>query len=476
LATVSVLAYGNWQKNIKETQIKSDLTGAKTAMENWKSFHGSYPTSINDITSFKPSSSNVVITGGSSDGSTYKLYGSANGSVGYVIMQNSDPILASGMERVSIYNYHGCFVNYADKAYCWGINDQGQLGDGTYDNKNKPVAVNTSGVLAGKKVTSISAGNSHTCAIADGEAYCWGVNYFGMLGNGTNTRSNVPVKVDVGGVLAGKKVTSVSTGQFSSCAIADGQAYCWGSKTSGSLGDGTDSNITGVYSSNKPVKVDTRNLPPNSTVVSLSTMGGASCIVVSNGKIYCWGMENYNGITNIALLPTEIIFTGDLANKSASYVSVGAGTNCLIAEGKAYCWGGSGWGQLGDGSYSAPYKTSPVAVNANGLLKDKVVTSIASSILHTCAVADGQVYCWGFEARGSFGTNKGSGLNLAPVGIYTDGVLKNKTIKSVSVDQYNSCFISSDSLAFCTGDNPYGQLGNGSLIGSNIPVAVTVPD
>ena len=86
-------------------------------------------------------------------------------------------------------------------------------------------------------VTSISAGGAHTCALADGQAYCWGDNTNGQLGNNSTTQSLVPVAVNTSGVLAGKTVTSISAGNSHTCALADGQAYCWGVNTNGRLGN-----------------------------------------------------------------------------------------------------------------------------------------------------------------------------------------------------------------------------------------------
>ena len=91
---------------------------------------------------------------------------------------------------------HTCAIASDDKAYCWGNNNFGVLGNGSTVNSSVPVAVNTTGVLAGKTIKQISAGSSHTCAIAsDDKAYCWGDGYPGQLGNGSTVNSSVPVHV-----------------------------------------------------------------------------------------------------------------------------------------------------------------------------------------------------------------------------------------------------------------------------------------
>ena len=174
----------------------------------------------------------------------------------------------------------------------WGWNAGGQLGNNsTTSTRCCRRRCPRSGVLAGKRVTAISAGGQHTCAIADGRAYCWGKNgrgqlgnnstkdslvpvavstsgvlrkqdgdrdrrrvqahvasrltvertagagtTRGQLGNNSTTDSSVPVAVSTSGVLRKKKVTAISAGGFHTCVVADGRAYCWGANLSGQLG------------------------------------------------------------------------------------------------------------------------------------------------------------------------------------------------------------------------------------------------
>jgi alpha-tubulin suppressor-like RCC1 family protein len=132
----------------------------------------------------------------------------------------------------------------------------GQLGDGSTTDSDVPVAVDASGVLAGKTLTQITAGQLHACAVdAAGAAYCWGYNDYGELGDGSMTNSSVPVAVDSSGVLAGKILTQITAGWDHTCALDNtGVAYCWGENGPGELGDGstTDSDV--------PVAVDTNGV------------------------------------------------------------------------------------------------------------------------------------------------------------------------------------------------------------------------
>jgi alpha-tubulin suppressor-like RCC1 family protein len=116
-------------------------------------------------------------------------------------------------------------------ASAWGYNGAGQLGNNTTTNSSVPLAVHTSGIINGQPVTSISAGRFHTCAVAGGKAYCWGDNDNGQLGNNSTTDSLVPVAVDIAGT-----VTAISAGATHSCAVAGGTAFCWGDNSYGGVG------------------------------------------------------------------------------------------------------------------------------------------------------------------------------------------------------------------------------------------------
>ena len=125
--------------------------------------------------------------------------------------------------------HYACGVASA-AAYCWGVNEVGQLGDGTtFDLRDLPVPVS-----GGLGFTSVSTGDAHACAVtSDGAAYCWGDNMLGQLGDGTTNPRNVPMPVTGGLVFS-----SVSAGGVITCGLSnDGGTYCWG--TSGNLGYAT---------------------------------------------------------------------------------------------------------------------------------------------------------------------------------------------------------------------------------------------
>ena len=112
----------------------------------------------------------------------------------------------------------------AGKAYCAGGNDEAELGDNSNTGSGTPVPVFSGGVLAGKTLTRVSAGNPFACAhVSAGAAYCWGNNGYGQQANNSTAQSRVPVAADASGVLAGKKLAQISASDVSTCACSPGR-------------------------------------------------------------------------------------------------------------------------------------------------------------------------------------------------------------------------------------------------------------
>lgn len=210
------------------------------------------------------------------------------------------------------------------KAYCWGANDIGSIGDGTTTNRSVPTAVYTGGVLNGKTVTTISQdgynntggspGYSHVCVLASGSVYCWGENQYGQLGNNSTSDSSVPVAVNSSGVLSGKSITDVKVGLNHSCALANSGVYCWGYDASGQVGDNS--------STNKKVPTTVAQQAGNltaSNVISLGAGSNRGCAVITDGRTFCWG---YNADGQIGdgtqidrHVPTESLFLRPSGNQ-----------------------------------------------------------------------------------------------------------------------------------------------------------------
>jgi hypothetical protein len=164
----------------------------------------------------------------------------------------------------------------------WGYNSDGQLGDGS-NADNIPVAVSTAGIVpSGKRITAISAGAYHTCAITDeatNNAYCWGQNSDGELGDNSITNRNIPVAVSTAGIVpSGKRITAISAGAYHTCAITDeatNNAYCWGQNSDGELGDNS------ITNRNIPVAVYTAGVLSTKRITAISA-GRSHTFAITN--------------------------------------------------------------------------------------------------------------------------------------------------------------------------------------------------
>jgi hypothetical protein len=133
---------------------------------------------------------------------------------------------------------HTCALATDGSVWCWGVNKTGQLGDGTTTTRKTPVRV--AGEQRFKRLAT-SSPSSHSCALAlDGAAYCWGSNDDGQLGNGSKTHSLRPVAV-----AGGLKFVSISAGRFHTCAVTvDDAVWCWGGGRFDGLGTGAKGGST----------------------------------------------------------------------------------------------------------------------------------------------------------------------------------------------------------------------------------------
>ena len=165
---------------------------------------------------------------------------------------------------------HSCVADEARRAYCWGDNSGGQLGDGTRSARMTPVPVG-----GGAEFASISAGAAHSCALTPrGDAYCWGRNNFGQLGLGRLGDQTVPARVS-----SSVPFVAISAGGVHSCALArGGEAYCWGRNTYGQLGNGTTDD------SPAPTRV-----VGGASFAYINASGAHSCASTAGGEILCWG-------------------------------------------------------------------------------------------------------------------------------------------------------------------------------------------
>ncbi len=307
---------------------------------------------------------------------------------------------AAPLQSVSAGGLHTCTVKTDHTLWCWGSNFYGQLGDATRTNRTVPVQVSGHGT----DWVAVTAGASHTCAVKiDHTLWCWGLNGNGEFGDGTTTNSLVPVQVS-GHATDWAAVTAF---EIRTCAVkTGGTLWCWGDNTFGQLGDGSTTNslvpvqvsghatdwaaVTAGSGHTCAVKTNhtvwcwgdnangqlgdggstTNSLVPvqvsgHATDWAVATAGALhTCAVKTDGTLWCWGDSTFgqlgDGSTTGSPVPVQV--SGHATDWAA--VTGGEFHTCAVkTDHTLWCWGWNPDGQLGNGSTAG----SPVPVHVSGM-------------------------------------------------------------------------------------------------------------
>lgn len=417
-----------------------------------------------------------------SDGSVWcwgwAYYGLGDGSS----TDSQDPVqvLAPGFgaRGVAAGLIHMCAWNAAGQARCWGANGSGQIGTGSIGG-----TVSTPALVAGLAgVVYMDAALSHTCAaLQGGNVYCWGGNDYGQLGNGSFVNSPSPALASnfsgtaVTSVFAGNYFTCVQfhTGQLAcnganyyrqtaasgvlypdpgqvalgaehGCALLQGQAQCWGNNASGQAGNGRFGH---EY---EPVQV----VESGFAQAPVTGSEHRACAAKADGSGRCWG-GNF-------VQPPYLLEPVNGLGAGALHVGGGWGYQCALRDdARAACWGSNFYGMLGDGTTEHRVTPAPVAG------PEAPFQQLASGGYHSCALGvDGAVACWGLNNGGQAGgADLENRLEPGPVAGLANVV-------QIDAGASSSCAVDEDGAVWCWGHNGSGQLGNGSTDLSALPVQV----
>lgn len=412
---------------------------------------------------------------------------------------------------------HTCGIT-GGRLLCWGANHRGQISGAISGDIAEPREIFAAD--GPSRWTSVTAGYSTTCAIGDGRLFCWGAGSSGLLGNGATGDAGAPTPVmtmldDWTAVAIGWSQDSYQ-GRGHACAISSSTGlWCWGSNSSGQLGDGT------TTESLVPLQIA---LPAPPTSIAAGAF--STCATTSGLELHCWGYAGYGSLGDPAIIPAtqnaltpalasglsgwtkvasgerwvcglrgdEVWCWGESANagigngiwrngrgwgrvtEGASDLSVGVSTNiddagnnaadldlaCSIVDGDVRCWGDNRYGQLAQGAATQSAEPTPVA-------GDHRWSAIAAGGSHVCGIDGGQALCWGSTTRGQ-ANGVASGTSNAPCGAFPGlacDVLEPTplpfatSVSQIALGERHTCALGS--ALSCWGDDSYSQLGSGSL-------------
>ncbi len=342
---------------------------------------------------------------------------------------------------------HSCALHPTGTVECWGLNDSGQLGDGTTLDRTAPTAV----IGLQGNVVSILAGDAHTCALlASGSLSCWGDNLQGQLGNGTTVSSLTPIIVSG---LDGP-VQSFSVGNQHTCAVAaDGSVRCWGDNSAGQLGD----------ASTQDRSVPTAVSGLDVAVSSVGVGDVHSCAVTTGGDALCWGDNLFgqlgNGTSTSTLVPTPV---SGLSGNVDAIVAGGLHSCALTRENTILCWGDNFFGQLGSAGQGE--QLTPVPVSGLG---GPAQTITAGGSFSCALLVSGATQCWGDNFDGELGdgstVDRSTPMDVSGLG---SGVVE------IEAGNFHGCARTAAGILHCWGDNFFGQLGVDTIEMATVPVQV----
>ncbi|MFK8004318.1 MAG: RCC1 domain-containing protein, partial [Polyangiales bacterium] len=349
----------------------------------------------------------------------------------------------------------GCGLDATGELRCWGYSIYGTvLRESLVEEVPAPV-VDEDGAAV-MALSNVAMGTEGTCAVSEGNAYCWGAGGRTDFGNDSNRSYAYPFQIP--GLSA---VTDVARSDFGgACAIGTSSSgsglHCWSTNPRGRLGDVGESTRIPVL------------VPGVPSATSVDMAAAHTCAIVAGDEVMCWGANDSGQMGQLAVAgtsepPTYVELDG--VRIQASQISLGGAFACAILsggeEGQVVCWGGGARGQLGHAM--SPASSLPVRT----MVTD--ATSIEAGSEHICAIAGtpARVLCWGAGSAGQRGDGSMSDSSI-PTEVEASGPIP----LSVAAGYVSSCAAYDDDSVRCWGDNTFSQLG---VAGPGSPVPQVVP-
>ena len=390
-----------------------------------------------------------------------QVWGWGNNGVGQLgnnaIVSQRTPVSILGAKKTFCEISNGvnqAFALAIDKngrVWSWGVNGNGQLGNGTSISQRTPVSV----IGAVKTFCKVAVGGFHSLAIdKNGRLWAWGNNSNGQLGTNTFGTTSVATPVSVLGAV--KTFCHIAGGNSQSVAIdKNGQAWGWGFNGSGQTGDGSATDRL------TPVSVQGQK----KTFCKIASGNGVTLSIDNYGRLWAWGFNGSAQIGDSSTIPKRT--PTRVANDRTFCEVRGANTHVLAIEKNGQVWG---WGTNTSGQLANKYSSSqltPVSVVGATKTFCKIATTNISSF-NMALDKNGKIWAWGRNNSGQLGINKTIDYIRTPTPLYG-----NKTFCALSVGIETGYGIDYNGKSWGWGSNSSNQLGTNNYFTSTLtPVRV----
>jgi alpha-tubulin suppressor-like RCC1 family protein len=362
-------------------------------------------------------------------------------------------VSAGCIAQISAGGNHTCARKKDGTLWCWGSDQDGELGDGNVS-VDSPSPIEVSAL--GHDVADVVAGRNTCARKTDGTLWCWGNNVLGQVGDGTRGGVTCGTQVcrsspqQVVGSI-GEAAANVGLSFSHTCAVGrDSSLWCWGDNSGEELGIGNvglgdcAAPIPGPSCEASPQQVTA--LGNNAVAVVAGT--GQTCALLLGGLVWCWGSTGNS--SSLLLPPTRVTSIDEVVQ-----VASGGALNCALKqEGSVWCWQTGGQVSRVD---AIAKSAAEIAVSGDGICARK---------------SDGSVWCWGNNGKGQLGDGTTNSSNV-PVRV---AALPAKAVQISAGDANvsHSCALLQDGSAWCWGSNEHGQLGDGTTNPTLTPVRVQI--
>ena len=402
------------------------------------------------------------------------------------------------IQQLAVGQDTACYVRTDGSVWCWGWNQFGQVGDGTTTDRNVPTQVQGLPMPA----VLVSVAEMHVCAeLMDGTIWCWGINDQSNLGqckSGSElTQSPTPLQVfyasvtlpkgedpdggkgDAGApiwtcgskplvaaVPSGSLKNSLTLGGEHSCVVDQEQKlYCWGENVTSPVGGQAGQDFNVIEPVEGPLVVDGTDPTLTDHIIDIESGDDFTCLESDTQSVYCWGGNQLgeladNGARPWASIPQLIGGFGGVQQ-----LLVDDETACVVTvNGSLWCWGNGEDGIFGPANNPTGNALTPVNLGTatavfGGPNAETVCTTNGTGVLQ----------CWGSNSKGEAAIG-----SLTPVSVTTPTTALLSSVAQLRIGQDHGCALTETGELFCFGDNTHGELGDGTTSTTPNPVPTPV--